>query len=489
MSERWIGVDVGESNFSASLVDNSGELERRWNLSNSREERRTWLEEVSSLGPVALVLETTEAFSERLAEEAAAVGLGLYTVPSRALESFRRSEGFEDKDDELDGLLLAQMGVRGVRSVKPALVRTPLERHLRNLVRARSRLVDQLRVVKQQLRAVFLRLSPEVGSGSWQGPDVSGVSFRAIVKRWPDLLSLGRAHRKTITRVLRKIGRYGETRAEELADQLRHWSRGLVSVDQSRLEGAALEIQMACEQLELLDDQCRKLTRRIEDLVVEHPAGQRVLEAPGFGSVSAAWICAEAAPRARVMTEPQLATYSGLTPASRTSGKSGKSRLRRNVSRHLASTYYLSAVASLRCNGIDRRYYEKKRRDFQGHEAAHKKAVIALARQRHKMLFKLLSGERYDELKLTRSALERATRDQQVAPLRRPVEAAADDGVVDDPLESLHARRARVSPSHRSPTTPWKSLRDSHNRLEGRTRASGTARPPTAPTGPEAPGA
>ena len=55
-----------------------------------------------------------------------------------------------------------------------------------------------------------------------------------------------------------------------------------------------------------------------------------------------------------------------------------------------------------------RTYYERKRKDFEGHPKPHVKATLALARQRSKVIYKLLTTEAcYDKETLICSHLER----------------------------------------------------------------------------------
>jgi len=62
----------------------------------------------------------------------------------------------------------------------------------------------------------------------------------------------------------------------------------------------------------------------------------------------------EVLPVARNVSEGQAATYSGLTPLSRLSGKGGRpSKLARGVNKHALRTNYLSAFAAVSVSAID----------------------------------------------------------------------------------------------------------------------------------------
>lgn len=414
--EHWIGTDMGEGSGTATLVGPEGEALDKWTFENHRASRQGWLEEVSKLeGGVKLVLESTESFSERLANEARAAGLEVFTVATDSLKHFRRSEGYEDKRDSLDAYLLGLMGYRGVRAVRPAIMRTPFQHRIRGLGRLRRRLVEQHVQVGQRLRSALLGISPQLASRDWAGPKPTSATFLAVLARWPELTPLHRAHMKTVVREVKQAGRYPREKAEEIARALKQWAADLEEVETARVEAVALELRLLRENLELLGQQIRLLDKEIQEAVESHERGAALLEMPGVGPQLVAEVLAESLPRALHFDEGQLATYSGLTPASRQSGKSSRSRLRRFVNKALSTLHYMSAVASLGVSAIDREYYDKKRRDFQGHEAAHTKAIIALARQRHRVIYRILHGESYNPLRLAHSTLARARRRQKAA--------------------------------------------------------------------------
>lgn len=70
---------------------------------------------------------------------------------------------------------------------------------------------------------------------------------------------------------------------------------------------------------------------------------------------------------------------------------------------------YMSAVNARLRSPIDKSYHDKKKRDFKGHPAQFKKATIALARHRHRIIYRILvNDEVYDPSRLAASTVERA---------------------------------------------------------------------------------
>jgi gluconate kinase len=63
---------------------------------------------------------------------------------------------------------------------------------------------------------------------------------------------------------------------------------------------------------------------------------------------------------------------------------------------------------AIKNSAVDRAYYQKKLRDYSGHPKPHVAAFIALSRQRHKVVYRLMTTDaRYDKEHLIASHLER----------------------------------------------------------------------------------
>jgi transposase len=91
--------------------------------------------------------------------------------------------------------------------------------------------------------------------------------------------------------------------------------------------------------------------------------GQKLLEMQGVGPVIAGVLVSELFPVARVAPEPRSATYSGVTPLARKSGKSlDKDRLTQGVNKRVLHALYTSSVVAIKNSAVDRAYYQKKLR-------------------------------------------------------------------------------------------------------------------------------
>ena len=128
-------------------------------------------------------------------------------------------------------------------------------------------------------------------------------------------------------------------------------------------------------------------------------------------------LISELLPVARTSTEPKSATYAGVTPLSRKSGKSLDSdKLTQGVNQRVLHALYTSSVVAIKHSAIDRAYYEKKLRGYVGHPKPHVAAFIALSRQRHKLVYKLMTTKTsYDKEVLIAAHLARLEQNQTAA--------------------------------------------------------------------------
>jgi len=134
------------------------------------------------------------------------------------------------------------------------------------------------------------------------------------------------------------------------------------------------------------------LAGEIEKVFIAHRFGQLLQTLPGIGPLTGARILAEIGDGSRFESGDRLASYAGLAPVTRQSGKSinGETKTRRGNHR-LNNAMFLAAFASLR-SPESKAFYDRKRAEGKRHNAA----VICLARRRCNVILAMLrSSEAY----------------------------------------------------------------------------------------------
>ena len=408
---RVVGFDAAEEKHDAVLLGRDGQevfqLSCRNRVKAIEDACGELMVRLESGERLAVVLESPRSHGRLIFEVATRLGCDVWQVSTVAVNHYRDVEGQPRKDDRWDAYLAARMV--HLRTGRCYLVADPRpeERVLSRLCRARSRHVDQRTKLFQQLRAMFLELAPEVLHKEWKGPTYDSKAMHKILRRWPALEGLKRSRKATVEGIIRSC-RYRKERMEEMVDGLRRIAREIaVPIDERSV--MALEMELILKQLELLEKSIQRLEGQINELVKQHPIGRKLMEMPGIGVLTAAVLVGELLRVARNTSEASSATYAGITPLCRKTGKSRKrSRLTRGSNKHVLNALFLSAVGALKDSAFDRAYYDKKRDDYQGHPKPHTAATLALARQRHKVIYKLMTTDaRYDKEKLIASHFER----------------------------------------------------------------------------------
>ncbi len=178
-----------------------------------------------------------------------------------------------------------------------------------------------------------------------------------------------------------------------------------------------MELDFLVRQIRFCNESADQVYTKITHRVERHPVGQKLLEMHGNGPVITGVLVSELFPVARTSTEPKCATYAGVTPRSRKSGKSlDKDRLTQGVNKRVLHGLYTASVVAIKNSAVDRAYYQKKLRDYAGHPKPHVAAFIALSRQRHKLVYKLMTTDaRYDKEILIATHLARLEQERTAA--------------------------------------------------------------------------
>ncbi len=411
---RHIGVDCGETQHRLVLLSLEGQHEASQSVSNEHDAIEKGFGRLlarTKCEQVRVVLEGLYGFAAPVVEVVRDLGLEVWQVNSKALDHYRDLEGQPRKDDDRDAFLLARMSYGNMQGCHLAIAPEPEDQRLRRFSRLHTYLTRRRGDASRRLRSRLVELCPEIVQKSWEGPSWSSRALLAILRRWSGFEGLSKARITTIEGILRQ----SRTDPEQRPAQARALKALAARLPESpEREAITLELTCLVAQIDTLDKFMKEVDQRMEVYAEAHPIGRKLLEVAGLGPFTAAALVGEILPLARALSEPKVATYAGLTPLSRVSGKrgqsekGGKSVLARGVNKHALNACYMSAVAARRVSALDREYYRKQYALHQGHPVPHVVANLALARQRMKMLYKLMTTDAsYDKEILIASHLKR----------------------------------------------------------------------------------
>ncbi|MCP4901585.1 MAG: IS110 family transposase [bacterium] len=235
-----------------------------------------------------------------------------------------------------------------------------------------------------------------------------------LLERWPGFEGLEKAQLRSIEKILHRC-RYGG-KATKVAKLLKDMALR-ISITGEERSAISFEMSFLAQQITVCNASLKKLYGEITKRVEAHPVGVKLLQMHGIGPVIAGTLVSELLPVARTATEAQSATYSGVTPIGRKSGKAlDTAHLARGVNKRILHALYTASVVAINNSAVDRAYYQKKIRDYVGHPKPHVAALIALSRQRHRVVYKLMTTDaRYDKEVLIASHLERIEKQREAA--------------------------------------------------------------------------
>jgi transposase len=382
----WIGIDVGKSSHHACAVDQTGKV--LWNQKVSNEQRAIeqliaradkvaehvrWAVDLTS--PLALMLITVLLDAEQ----------SVVYVPGRIVNTMTGAFRGEGKTDAKDARVIAETA-RMRSDLNNVTMPDELVVELTQLTGYRTDLMaDWVRGINR-LRGLLGSIFP---------PLEAAFDYST---RTPLILVAGLCTPAEI----RAAGIEGVT-AHLVENQA--WPAGITKTaatavtlaDQQDVAlpgeaGTAELIQRLARKLLDLDREIKDIDKTITERFRGHPYARIIESLPGFGpNLGAEFLVATGGDLASFVTPGRLASYAGLVPVPRDSGRiSGNLHRPKRYNRRLRRVFYMAALSSIRANGPSRQFYDRKR----GERLIHSQALLALARRLVDVLWALLRDGR-----------------------------------------------------------------------------------------------
>jgi transposase len=396
----WIGLDVGKEEHFADVLDDDGRELFAVSLANDQRAIEALLDRAGKQGAVGLVIDQPGSIAQLALAVARQRDVPVAYVPGLVMRRAADLYPGEAKTDRRDAFVIADTGRTRRNQVHWLDVGSDdlLER-LRvlngfdiDLAADQTRLANRLR---DALTSVAPALERALGARLHQ----PGV--RDLLVNFPTPSALGAAGRSRITRSLK-------ARSPRVADKV---SVAVADALEAQSVHVPAEATIGRVIAELADEFDRVFARRaalaaeIEEVFMAHPFGQLLSTLPGIGPRTGSRILAEIGNGHRFANGDRLASYAGLAPVTRQSGKSlnGESKSRRGNHR-LKNAMFLAAFASLR-SPESKVFYDRKRAEGKRHNAA----LICLARRRCNVILAMLqAGQPYSPTHRTPQLAEAA---------------------------------------------------------------------------------
>jgi transposase len=374
---RYVGIDIAaETHFVAVLDDDQKVLVKPTPFGEHAEGYAKLVGLLGAPADTLVAMEATGHYWKNLFASLAARGFEVALVNPLRTHRFAGEDLKRTKTDAMDALSIARFAAEK----RPATTRLPDEatQELRELVRLRDRLVqdfgDQTRLLHRLVDLGFPELTTHVSG-------LDSELALSLLNRYPTAKS------------------FAEVREGELAnicyDGKRHVGRALAqtiiaaaksSVGQHHGEAYQLQVEYACETMTLLRKQLRRIEHDIDTKLDAHEVGKLLMTIDGIGPTTAARIIAECGDPADFRDAKALASYLGLVPSLKQSGKRTGSRAGLTNIGNIAvrSKLWMPTLTAVRKNPWLRAFYERLR-------AAGKLPKVALCAAMRKLVTAIYS--------------------------------------------------------------------------------------------------
>ena len=349
---RFAGIDIASDTHVFAVVEENAEL--RVKPLAFTEDASGYTKLLTALGPPAEVLVAMEAtghYWKNLFAALAAHGYLVALINPLRTRRFAAEDLERTKTDAIDALGIARFAAQK----RPTPTRLPdsTAEELRELVRLRDRLTQDFGDrVRQLHRLVDLGFPEFTRYVKTLDSELAG----AILHDYPTAKAFTGISAKRLARICYD-GRHqvGIELATTLIDAAHR------SVGQHHGEPYRIQVRYACEDLDTLRRRLRSLDRDIEGKLAEHEVGTLLTSIEGVGPHTAARLIATLGDPSDFASAAALASYVGVVPGIRQSGKNRSTRasLTPLGNARLRAKLWMPTLTAVRLNPWLRSYYQR----------------------------------------------------------------------------------------------------------------------------------
>lgn len=377
----FVGIDVSSAKHDCCILDSSRKPIRSFMILNNRKGfsgLSAVLTELAAPEDIKIGLEATGIYGDNLANFLRRKGYNVCTINPLLCKKHQSATTLrKTKNDRSDAKNIAL--IVASEDLQPD---QPLSYHiveLKSLSRARFSTVKDRSSLKNKVKRLVTVLFPELLDAF---TDLFGASGMALMTRYPSAKALAACNLDTLTELLRTAsrGRFGREKAEALR-KLAKESIGTFS------ESAVFQLRLLLKRIELLNTQIEMYDDEIRRLMdqIDSP----ILSLPGIGYTLGAMILSEIGDIKRFSSPAKLLAFAGLEPSVYQSGKfnptSGK--MVKRGSPFLRWALLQAATYAPTSSLTFAAYYAKKRSEGKSPSVAHSHVSKKLVR----VIFSLLS--------------------------------------------------------------------------------------------------
>ncbi|MFL6113119.1 MAG: IS110 family transposase [Catenulispora sp.] len=386
VAQVWVGVDAGKHAHHAAAVDSAGRVLWSMRVTNDQQALAEVIGRVAAGDEVVWAVDLVGCETALLRALPAAAGHKAVYVPGRTVKTMAGGFAGEAKTDARDAVVIANTARmrRDFLAVEPP---TELVARWAWLVAHRADLVEDWVRTINRLRRLMVGIAPVLE----RALSFTNVATLILISGFQTPEQIKAAGRDNLIAYLR---RHRAMHAAKVAEQ----ALAAAAQQSLALPGQDTAADLAAELAGQLLQLHRRLTdadKAIEAAFAAHPQADIIRSLPGMGPRVAAEFTVAAGDLSTFASPDHPAAYAGFAPVAHDSGRrSGNLRRPKRYNRRLRHVFYMSALATLKTDGPNRAYYQRKRAEGRRHQ----QALIALARRRIDVLWALLRDNRCFQL-------------------------------------------------------------------------------------------
>ncbi len=383
----FVGVDVAkEEHFCQAIGAEGTELFARA-VGNNEADLEQMINQAERSGRVVLVVDTTSSGAHLLLGVAARRAIPVAYVTGLQMRRAAELYAGSAKTDPRDAFVLADFARRNADRLTWVTITDEVLTRMRVLSGHDEDLAaDSTRTINR-LRDALVSVSP--GLERVLGSKLAQKGVRAVLLRWPVPTAMRAAGKTRIRNLLKKHYPNKPHKAVELTDRI--WAA--LGAQTLTLAGEATwgeVITKKADALERITAERKELTAAIEEAFTAHPLAEILISVPGIGVRTGARILTEVGDPHRFANGSRLASYAGLAPATRRSGRTINTTRRNPGGNHrLKNAMYWTAFSASQHDPHARAYYQRKRTEGKRHTTA----VTHVARRRCDLILAVLKNQ------------------------------------------------------------------------------------------------
>ena len=351
---RFVGIDIASEKHVVAAVNEAGEaLLKPTSFGEDAAGYAKLFELLGAPAETLVALEATGHYWKNLFAELAARGFEVALLNPVRTHRFAAEDLQRTKTDAIDAIGISRFAAQK----RPAVTRLPdaATEELRELVRHRDRLVQDFGDRTRQLHRLV---------------DLGFPEFTRHVRRLDTPLATAILHGyPTAAAYLdlrwKKLAKFRYDGVHIVGDEIAKSLIETAKVSVGRHHGFAYQIQVqhACEDMDILRRRIASLDRDIEKKLGEHAVGSLLTTIDGVGTTTAAKLIAELGDPADFRGAGALAAYVGVIPALRHSGKRAPARagLTPLGNARLRAALWMPTLVAVRHNPWLKAYYDRLR--------------------------------------------------------------------------------------------------------------------------------